>query len=189
MLAPGAPVVWLVPERLVEVSAAADRDGAPADADFRTDLLPTNSLLCIDAVGLQHFIFKSSHRRVRLRVDGSLATLGSVRLTFATISLRGVSRAVGEFSLLTEILYPDPAKAAPKAKSQPVTRIEFRDALIALDGKRAGATRREIARVIYGDAAVAAEWSDPTERMKDRVKRSIKRGERLMDGGYRTLLR
>ena len=44
-----------------------------------------------------------------------------------------------------------------------------------MDGKCAGATRREIARVIYGDAAVAADWSNPSRGMKDRVKRSIKR--------------
>ena len=72
-----------------------------------------------------------------------------------------------------------------KAPAQPPPRT----ALIGLDGKRAGATRREIARVIYGDTAVAAQWSDPSETMKDRVKRSIKRGERLMNGGYRALLR
>lgn len=173
----------------MEVTAAADRGGAPGDADFYIRMVPAHTILCIDAGGRQHFVFKTSRRRVALCIDGSLATLGSIRLKFATIGLRGVARAVDGFSLLTEILYPDPAKIAPKAKSQPVTRIELRDALIALDGKQAGATRREIARVIFGNTAVAAEWSDPAERMKDRVKRSIKRGERLMNGGYRTLLR
>ena len=168
--------------------AAADRAGVPPDADFRIDRLPANTHLCIDAAGVQHFIFKTSHKRVALQVDGSLTTLGPVRLAFSTISMSGVSKAVGEFALLTEILFPDPGKAAPKSKSQPVTRIELRDALIALDGKCAGVTRREIARVIYGHAAVAAQWSDPSGGMKDRVKRSIKRGERLMNGDYRTLL-
>lgn len=162
------------------MAASADRAGAPADVDFRVDRLPANTLLCFDAFGGQHFIFKTSTKRVGLHVDGALATLGPVRLIFSTVSISGVSKAVGEFALLTEILIPDPGKVAPKSKSQPVTRIELRDALIALDGKRSGATRREIARVIYGDAAVAAEWSDPSGRMKDRVKRSIKRGERLI---------
>lgn len=169
--------------------AVADRAGAPADADFRVDRFPANTHLCIDAVGVQHFIFKTDAKRVGLHVDGALATLGPVRLIFSTVSMSGVSTAIDEFALLTEILFPDAGKTAPKSKSKPVTRIELRDALIALDGKCAGATRREIARVIYGDAAVAAQWSDPTAGMKDRVKRSIKRGQRLMNGGYRTLLR
>ena len=151
--------------------------------------MPANTHLCIDAVGAQHFIFKTIQKRVGLRLDGSPAALGPVRLAFSSISLSGVSRAVREFSLLTDILFPDPGKAAPKARAQPTTRLQLRDALIALDGKCAGATRREIARVIYGAAAVAAEWSDPAGVMKDRVKRSIKRGEKLMDGGYRSLLR
>lgn len=169
--------------------AAADRAGVPAAADFRVDRLPANAHLCIDAVGGQHFIFKTDTKRIGLHVNGAMATLGPVRLTFSTVGMSGVSKAIDEFTLLTEILFPDPGKAAPKAKSRPVIRIELRDALIALDGKCAGATRREIARVIYGDAAVAAQWSDPSETMKDRVKRSIKRGERLMNGGYRALLR
>ena len=127
----------------------ADRAGAPADADFHIDRLPDNTHLCIDAVGAQHFIFKTSQKRVGLRLDGSLAALGPVRLVFSTISMGGVSRAVGEFSLLTEILCPDPGKAAPKPKAQPITRLELRDALIALDGKCAGATRREIVRAAF----------------------------------------
>ena len=182
-------MVWLAPDRLVELPAVADRAGSPADADFRVDRLPANTHLCIDAVGGQHFIFKTDAESIGLHFDGALATLGPVRLTFSTVSLSGVSKAIDEYALLTEILFPDPGKAAPKLKSKPVTRIELRDALIALDGKCSGATRREIARVIYGDAAVAAQWSDPTAGMKDRIKRSIKRGERLMNGGYRRLLR
>ena len=81
-----------------------------------------------------------------------------------------------------------PRQGRAEAQSAVDHRLELRDALIALDGKCAGVTRREIARVIYGHAAVAAQWSDPSGGMKDRVKRSIKRGERLMSGGYRTLL-
>lgn len=171
------------------MAAVADHKGDAGDDDFRIEQLPANSHLCIDAVGVQHYIFKTSTKRVGLRVDGSLATLAPVRLTFSTVGVNGVKKAVGEFALLAGILFPDSGKASQKFKSQPVTRIELRDALIALDGLAAGATRREIARVIYGDAAVSAEWSDPSERMKDRVKRSIKRGLRLVNGGYRTLLR
>ncbi len=181
--------MWLAPDRLVELAAMADRAGAAGDADFRLDQVPSNSHLWIDIVGVHHFIFKTSSKRVGLRVDGALATLAPVRLIFSTVGVNGASKAVGEFALLTEVLFPDSGKAAPKFKSQPVTRIEFRDALIALDGKCAGATRREIASVIYGEPAVSAEWSDPSERMKDRVKRSIKRGLRMMNGGYRKLLR
>lgn len=171
------------------MAAVADRGGGSKDVDFFVDQVPPNSHLCIDVVGAQHFIFKTSAKRVGLRVDGSLVTLAPVRLAFSTFGINGVSKAVGEFALLIEILFPDSGKAAPKLKSQPVTRIELRDALIALDGKCAGTTRREIARVIYGEAAVSAEWSYPSARMKDRVKRSIKRGLRLMNGGYRSLLR
>jgi hypothetical protein len=137
--APYAPVVWLGTDQIVELVAAADRGGTPADADFRVDRFPANTHLCIDAVGGQHFIFKTDTKRIGLHVDGALATLGPVRLTFSTVSMSRVSKAIDEFALLTEILFPDPGKAAQKAKSRPVTRIELRDALIGLDGKCAGA--------------------------------------------------
>lgn len=96
-------MVWLAPDRLVELPAVADRAGSPADADFRVDRLPANTHLCIDAVGGQHFIFKTDAERIGLHFDGALATLGPVRLTFSTVSLSGVSKAIDEYALLTEI--------------------------------------------------------------------------------------
>lgn len=173
----------------MELSAASDRSGAPADADFRIDRLPANTHLCIDSVGRQHFIFKTNQKRVGLKLDGAQAVLAPVRLLFSTVSMSGVSKAAGEFALLNELLLSGSSKAVSSSKVRSVTRLEFRDALIALDGNCAGATRREIACVIYGHERVAAEWSDPAGVMKDRVKRSLKRGQRLVDGGYRALLR
>ncbi len=59
--------------------------------------------------------------------------------------------------------------------------------LQALDGTLAGATLREMAEVLYGLAAVAADWHADSA-LRARVRRLAQRGTVLMRGGYRRLL-
>lgn len=66
--------------------------------------------------------------------------------------------------------------------------IRHRDALAALDKRMAGCSYREIAVFLYGEKAVKEDWNNPNQTMKNRVIRSVKRGQRMMNGGYRTLL-
>jgi len=51
-----------------------------------------------------------------------------------------------------------------------------------------GRSYREIAVFLYGENAVKDDWNSPDQTMKNRVIRSVKRGQRMMNGGYRTLL-
>ena len=66
--------------------------------------------------------------------------------------------------------------------------MRHRDALAALDLRAQGNSYREIARFLYGEDAVNADWNDPGQTMKNRVIRSVKRGARMSAGGYRALL-
>ncbi len=61
--------------------------------------------------------------------------------------------------------------------------------LQALDGALAGASHREIAIVLFGHARVTADWNDPSENLRDSVRRAVRRGRMLMNGGYREFLR
>ena len=63
-----------------------------------------------------------------------------------------------------------------------------RDALAALDRRRERWTCREIAVFLHGEDAVRRRWTDPDRTMKKRAIRSVQRGYRVMEGGYRTLL-
>ena len=69
-----------------------------------------------------------------------------------------------------------------------VEAMRHRDALAALDWRSEGLSYREIAVRLYGDEAVRQDWTNPDQTMKNRVVRSVKRGLRMMNGGYRTLL-
>ena len=66
--------------------------------------------------------------------------------------------------------------------------MRHRDALAALDRRMEGRSYREIAAFLYGEEAVGDDWNSPDQTMKNRVIRSVKRGVRMMKGGYRTLL-
>ena len=61
--------------------------------------------------------------------------------------------------------------------------------LQALDGYLAGASYREIARALFGPIRTEADWSNPGDHLRDHVRRAIKRGRSLMEGGYRQFLR
>ena len=75
----------------------------------------------------------------------------------------------------------------PSALPRWTTRTQnLRDALITLDGRRAGASYREIATVLYGAKTVAEDWH---KGLKERMHRHFKRGAKLSDGGYRDFLR
>ncbi len=58
----------------------------------------------------------------------------------------------------------------------------------ALDGSLAGASHRQIATALFGSARVRSDWSDPGDHLRDRVRRAIRRGRALMNGGYRDFL-
>lgn len=69
-----------------------------------------------------------------------------------------------------------------------VEAMRHRDALAALDLRMEGQSYREIAVFLYGEKAVLLDWNSPDQTMKNRVIRSVKRGYRMMNGGYRSLL-
>jgi len=59
--------------------------------------------------------------------------------------------------------------------------------LQALDGTLAGASQRGVAEVLFGISAVAERWYDDSD-LRAQVRRLIRRGQTLMDGGYQRLL-
>jgi hypothetical protein len=66
--------------------------------------------------------------------------------------------------------------------------MRHRDALVAVDLRRRHWKFQDIARFIHGDEFVDEEWTNPNVTLKNRTIRSYKRGVRMINGGYRTLL-
>jgi len=119
-----------------------------------------------------------------------------------TLRCRGCSlaKAPANLTLVSELSAPDDYIQAVASLADLLlrpaiepeysrTRLIFRDALIALDGKCLGASYREIATIIYGQKRVLADWVGTSRWMKDRIRRAHAKGEELRDGGFRDLLK
>jgi hypothetical protein len=57
------------------------------------------------------------------------------------------------------------------------------------DALAAGATQREIARALFGAAAVERDWNDRSDALRSRLRRLVRDARALTAGGYRQLLR
>ncbi|MDX2264800.1 MAG: DUF2285 domain-containing protein [Hyphomicrobiales bacterium] len=131
-----------------------------------------------------------------LRVSRGQATLtltitgasifSNVRLSFQVPGCAHIGPGIEALRLFQEFLIAAPGEMASE---RPWTArwLALRDALIALDGAQAGATYRDIAGILVGDARAAVDWRANTA-LKDRVRRALARGKEMRDGGYRALL-
>jgi hypothetical protein len=168
--APDAPVIWLQDLSRHVIASKADRIGPPDQLDFDIRRIPFNAHVHIDAHGSQHVILKSPEL-----VSGPLITLAPVRLRFASHGVARLGPHIDALGALAHLLLGR-RLAIPADRPGEVDRIKLRDAIIALDGERSGATRREIAAVIYGAERVAEEWSHPNGRLKAVLKRQLVAG-------------
>ncbi|PCI04651.1 MAG: hypothetical protein COB78_10195 [Hyphomicrobiales bacterium] len=67
--------------------------------------------------------------------------------------------------------------------------LRHRDALAAFDCRSRGYSYREIAIFIHGESDTIDAWNNPSQTMKNRIIRSVKRGERMVAGHYKSLLK
>jgi len=149
--------------------------------------LPLNVHLHIDALERQHLIIKSANAHVVLLISGPLVSAGPVHIRIILEGLRHLDRDIASLSAFAQLVH-GVSRRTVHGRPGPVEAIKLRDALIALDGERAGASRREIATVIYGAERVAEEWNEPSGRLKAVIKRDALRGRRIVAGGYLKLV-
>jgi len=76
--------------------------------------------------------------------------------------------------------------SAPNSRPTNPERLGF--ILQALDGHIAGASYREIAISWFGEDRVRYDWDDGSQYLKDRIRRAVARGGKLVNGGYRRFL-
>lgn len=122
---------------------------------------------------------------LQLSVTGS-SLLQPVRLlTDAALPPQHIRARLLALESLTNISgrgrFPNRPRVEPRGQ-------RLRVVLQALDGWLAGAPYREIAVALFGEARVEADWADPRDHLRDQVRRAVRRGRQLMQGGYRTLL-
>lgn len=104
-----------------------------------------------------------------------------------TILIGGLAHAKPTGALLMKV--PVLLSSQPRYTLNSVSRILLRTALIALDGRRIGASYRDVADVAFGTKLATKAWNSPGRAMKDHVIRASKHGAALAAGGYERLLR
>jgi hypothetical protein len=64
------------------------------------------------------------------------------------------------------------------------SQVLVRDALVAFDGRDAGASHREVAEVIVGYKRLREEWSARGGWLKERMRRALAVGQALCGGAH-----
>jgi hypothetical protein len=169
------------------IAVGADRLGSEPEHDFDVGKVPLTVHIHFNADGTQLVVMKSPAFHVALVVNGPLVTFGPVRLNFSSIGLNRLDSHLDGLGALAHLLL-NRRLVGSTDRPGVVDYIRLRDALICLDGKASGASHRDIAQVIHGGERVATEWGDTDSPMRQKIKRDLLRGRRLMNGGYRDLL-
>ena len=163
---------------------AAPGRGDPDDL-FDLTRLPCPVVVVRSAYG-EHLAIGDA--RLQIRLDVRLGTVldGPVALRYG---LAGRIGAEPKLLTLQRLLALARLGRIPR-RLEPVDPQMARwvTALRARDGRRAGASQREIAVVLFGDARVAADWNGVSDYLRRRVQRLIALGDRLVKTGYRGLL-
>ena len=162
--------------------------GGKPFADDSVDIPAWPSLehILIDADGRQHLVLRTHGVVLQLEIEGADVTNGPVSITFLARGLEAARRTGLQLISLNRILKE--RATVPSVDSKWTRKaLRYRDAIIALDGHAAGASYREIAIVIHGQAKVDREWA--SSALKDQMRRNLQRGLTLSRGGYRALLR
>jgi hypothetical protein len=160
--------------------AHGDRPGV------RVSGLPNVEHVLLDAAGRQHVVLRSGASAMQLLISGGDAIVGPVVLGVCLSKRQEIGTAAKDLSALEGVLCAPntPRSGVPGWTAQ---SLRLRDALVALDGHRAGATLRETASLIYGRERIGRDW--PDAGLRQRLRRDLQRGQALCAGGYRDLIR
>lgn len=139
------------------------------------------------ASGAQQLILRDRLRLVQLLCEGDSIAIDPMAIGVVIGDFPAIERSVRALKPFAELFrHGNRSRASVGWTPQ---SLGLRNALIALDGATHGASHREVAEVIFGPRRVAEDWSGGHGWMKSRVIRAVKKGQQLMEGGYRDLLR
>lgn len=131
----------------------------------------------------EHILFRKSDLAVTFRLMGARANIAPVCLTYRSKG-NDDARKNGLVQTKLPLLFAQPTRWIIRTRDQ----LMLRDAVVALDGRQAGASYREIAIAMVGAARAKEAWSSASRALKERVRRARTKGEEMRDGGYRTLI-
>jgi hypothetical protein len=146
--------VWL-PEAGTSALPARARPAA-GESSVYLPALPGLEHILIDSRNRQHVVLRANGAALQLMIEGADVTVGPVAVTFLVPGLGAIGRASQHLATLRRILAP--ASQGPAVPRWTGTTRKLRDALVAVDGRAAGASYREIAVVLHDVEYVDRNW-------------------------------
>ncbi len=141
-----------------------------------------------DGEGHEHAVLSDGWRHVRIDVEaGSLVEGGLVLLEYR---LAGLASAQSSATALRRFLQLAIHRRFAVTLFPPEPRMtRWLTLLRVSDALRAGASQREIGRVLFGDERVDQDWDGHSDSLRSRVRRLVRDTRAMARGGYRALLR
>jgi hypothetical protein len=154
------------------------------DAGVLSSDFPGVEHILIDVNGRQHVVLRANGTSLQLLVDGPHIVAHPISITFLMHGLGAITETCEHLTTLRRIISP-PSLRSASPRWTPTTR-KLHAALVALDGRAAGASHRDVAVVLYGLEYVKRNWETGVKR---RMRHHLRRGLELSRGGYRRFLR
>ena len=178
---------WL-PEMLVsdlDASVEEDRGEQQNERSLRWDRLPGRKIF-LYGPGRRPKLMISKERFVaQLAIEeGNLPILSKLHISIKV----GSRHLINNGRCLNSFIHFCNGTPLSDSSLRGYRPEKLRNALIALDGHIAGASRRNIAELIFGMDVVKSSWNDGNDLYKKRTKRLVEKGLYLMNEGYKKLL-
>lgn len=137
--------------------------------------------------GGEHVLIADGPRCIRMEVRSGTLLSGPVRLDY---HLPGNAHVDAKLLTLRRLTALCRLGRFPRSLFPPERRARrWAMALQAWDGRQAGASHREIAIVLHGEATVSDQWYSRSDHMRTHIKRLLRTANALIGGGWRHLLR
>lgn len=163
------------------VEPASVRD--PAAIDLRG--LDVATLVVRTADGDQHVLVSDGARRLRLAVVQGDVLAGPSAFRF---HLPALALGVGSLEGLRQLVgLRDNGRLESGRAQAPAKAPRWLQILRAHDARRDGASHRDIAVSLFGEARVREDWGPGSDYMRMRVQRLVRAAEQAVAGGYRAL--
>ena len=183
-----APAFWsdaLHPRKLTVFVTPANNN--EPDELFQRVMSFVDVCLFTDMSGREQLLIQTEHQTIQIRCEG--ASLRSRSPRKMRLILEGL-KMHGPVHAFLNAKHP---AAAPNCDGSQTPRwtstsLRLRNAMIALDCHRLGHDTFETAAVLHGYKAAISAWNSPSDAMRQRTLRSLRRGRELMNGGYKDLL-
>lgn len=146
--------------------------------------LPYRMTVLVMPDGVQQVLLRGGDRCIQLAVAGASVLEPVHLLARFVFGSTDCCRQIETLCQLNNLIAGVPSSSIVNEHASRLGQV-----LQALDGSLAGASHREIAIALFGIERVEADWNDPRQNMRDRVRRAVNRGRYFMNGGYRQFLR